>query len=764
MTNLENDPIRPLLDRKKDSAVIETDPQYGYDRVFPADDILDQMGSLYADQIVQGDKNWAERFERMRAAEDCYEAEKKGTDAVLTIPLAKGIINQQVAWITNQILGKTPFVSWHPLDGGVYEVPTAVMNGAPTPVPGYDGVAPQPAYETEELDGETVAKNFEDLLQYYLTECEDFDQLVDDTVHAIDSGENPTYWRVDYDPRVLHAKTRKFIRGGAGVQIFGVEDTEIVPRNIVRLRHVSGYNVTTSLPSSDLQTAWWVAEKRPKTTSELWEGIKSGQYDFAKKGKRGKNNGKNNDALIRKVLAFGERLRENDPIEASAERIDGIVDEMPRDEHDVRTVSLFHPLRITPPGGKAAIEIRSLIGDLHVKSRTFLNLMVNWSFSGQRLIIPFYRNKRPHRSSGMSAAGDILPIQNLLSDIFHLQIQNKVQNNVKVYLYRENTPVDRWMKAHDYVVRPGSAIPYSETDDVSSQQLGSPIETTAPEIALLMSLGDNLLVRDETSVPNRTPGSTVSQVQETAKQQSIRLLRSIRKPIAKAAMLYVQTVAQFSAYAVIPFADPEKKRIVSKIIGFPREIIANHFACHVTATGDDDSPQARFEKAGLLAQDTDAQNESDMKLLVTILNGHEPQAKRDAAKFLLLRRNRLFGERIRAARLDVQHFVIDDKLLTEWEDSLKQEAASAPPAEPPPPQIKVSLSGQLTPEQEAAAAMQVGIGGQDAQLPPAQGGGSVPGAAPGQGAPGGMPGEPVLQGVPQPGVPGPPQPPGPPVQ
>jgi len=721
-----NDPISPLLRRETDSAKIETDERYGYDRIYPAKDILAKMGSTYADQVEQGDKNYEERFRRMRAAEDAYEADEPGANEVLTVPLGKGIINQQIAWVSNQILGKDPYMTFRPLDGGSYEVPVGVMDSPSTntPVVGYEEAGPQPIYETEELSSEEIAANFQDLIQYYLTECEDFEQLVEDTTHAIMVGENPTYWRIDYDPRVLHAKTRKFIRTAKGdVQIFGVEDTTVVPRNLVRIRHVSGYNVTTSLPIEDEQTAWWIAEKNPLTNQKLWEGIKEGRYDFARKwGKKGPD-----QSLIDKVMNFGENLRENDPIEARADRIDSLVAEKPLAEHDVRTLSFFHPFLITQQDGTKAIEIRSCLGDLHVKSRTFLSMTANWSWSGQRLIVPFFRHKRPHRFSGMSASGDVAPIQALLSSFMDLQVKNKVQNTLKVFLIKENSPTWRQLKAKNFQVRPGDALSFDEPSDISLQQLGAPVETLAPEIGMLTAMGESLLRQDETDIPNRTPGATVALTQQSVKQQSIQLLRSERRSIAKAIMLYLQTIAQFSQYAVIPYNDPEKKKIVSKIIGFPREVIANHFSCRVTATGDDDSAQARFEKAGLLAQDTDAQNEADMGLLQTILDGQVPQAKRDAAQFLLLRRNRLYAERIRSFKLDTQHYAIDEKMIAGWRQSLIDEAAQQA-------------------EAAAAAAAQGGVNAP--QLPTAEGGGSVPQLQAGQESSGSSGGQPVLPGVP----------------
>ena len=778
--NLENDPIAPLLKRSRASAEILTDPQYGYDRVYPAPDVLAEMGTLYSDQITRGDEDFKLRFEKMREAEECYEADPANATESITIPLAKSIINQQVAWATNQILSKDPYITWRPLDGGSYVVPSGPVlddDGEPIesnipPIPGstpaessqLSGAGPQPIYNQELLSSADIAANLQDYQQYLLSASDDWEQIVENTIHSVMSGENPTYWRIDYDPSVLHAKTRNFYPTGSGdaLQIYGVEDTEIVPRSLVRIRHVSGYSVTYSQPATDLQTAWWVSERTPRTNQQIWERIQNGIYDFAVKLKPGEVA---DERLIRKVIGMADnRHREDDPVARSADRIDQYVSERPQEEHDVRTVQFFHPLLLTQPGSandpesspaatgkrkrsrKRVIEVRSLIGELHVPSRTFLNLTVNWSWSGQRLIVPFFRQRRSHRFSGMSASGDAMPIQNLVSALFDLQIKNKVQNTIKVGMVKENSPTARHLKTNGGRIKPGDWVPFDEPTDVRLEQLGSSIETTAPEIAMLTSIANDLLIRDETDIPNRTPGATVAQMQAVSKQQQIQLLRSIRRGIAKGAMFMMQTVAQFNRYATIPYNDPDKRRITDKVIGFPREVISNHFACFVTATGDEDTPDSRFEKFGILSTDTDKQNESDLRLLSMVLDLNQPQAKRDAAKFLLLRRNRVYGERMKTVRLDEQHFVIDERMLEGWEQSLKAEAAAQAQAAAEAAQAQAAQQQQPPPTPSGQQ-----TGDQNGNVSAPGSSGPLPPAPPGPGAPVGMPGQPVLPGVPGPG-------------
>lgn len=729
---LAEDPIVSLLEMDGDSAKIIKDPVNGYDRVVPIPEILEQMGELYSTQILNEDINWKPIFEEQIRAMNAYEGlpSDAGPQVTWTVPVCKRITNQQSARIANAILTKNPIITIKPIDGGDYEIPSGLAKDeggqqVPNqPVPGMPGAPPQPIFQTEVVSSEQAAQLFEAFLQYKLTECLNFEQLVEDTVFAVHQGENPTWWRIDYEPRIRYSKMRQFIKGPKGIQIYGVEDTAVVPNDLVTIRHIPGRNVTMPVTSTDEQTCWWIAERLDPTNTDLWEGIKNGRYDFClPPGKNGKPAAVPDD-LVRSIFGLSEDVDSRD-IERRIAEMDLHVTSNPINRHDVRMLSFKHPLRVTRKDGSKAIEIRELCGTLHVKARKFLNLYVNWSWTGKRLYVPFFRHRRPHRFSGMSASGDAAPLQNLMSSIYHLQIQNMVQSNVKVFLIRENSATERWFNKHGEL-RPGARIPFEDPEDIQPVHLGTQISSMAQEITFIDSQAERLMVTsDYTSglnAPNRTAAATVAQTDAKAAEQPLAVMRPIRRSIAAAVEMYLQTIAQFSAYERIPFLDPDSKRIISKLIGFPREMIADHFSFHVTATGDEDSSQARFEKAGLLVQDMDASNEAALKAMQILMDPQQPMGSKQFVSFLLLRRERALAEKIQSFKLDPQHYVIDQKKLDEW-------MVMAPPQPP-----------------------EGGMGEGQVQSPAP--GGAVP-VPPGQ--PVGPNGPPA-----QPGVPGIPQPPPPP--
>lgn len=745
---LLEDPIEPLLEEQADTATIVTDVINGYDRVIPRQDVLEQMQGAYAQAIASTDQDYEERvFRRMAENLKAYEGESNENE-IITIPIVKRIGNQQVGWLSTQILSKNPYITIKPLDGGFYEIPWQVTGSAP--IPGTEpampmdmgeemgpeemgvGAAPpatpapleRPVFQTRQVSSEDAAKLYEKYIHYKLTECIDFEQLVEDTAYSIHAGENPTYWKIWYDPKVTHAKKKTWQYNAAkgGLQVVGLENTEIRSRETVRIDHVPGQNIIIPLdePNCDEQSASWLAERTPMTNMEIWEGIKSGVYDFCMpEGK------KPTDDDVRTVLGMRDV-----PLSVMGDtmaQVDDFVASNPRTVHDVRNLWFFYPIRRTVDK-RDVIEIHSLCAKFHVTARRFLNLYRNPSWTGLRPYVSFFMRKRPHRFTGSSTASDVAPIQRLISAIFDLQIKNGVQSNLKVFLIKENSATWRWFTKANNTLRPGAKIPYEDKDDVNPVQLGSTIQSMANEITYLNSEAERLTVeRDYTDVPNRTAAATVSQVETLAKMQPTTVLRGVRRKIARAIEMYLQTVAQFHDYEEIPFLDEETKETVTQLIGFPREIIEHHFSFHVTATGDEDTKQARFEKFGIVGKIIDGRNAEAAKMAAAILDPQAPQAVKDFTKHLLLRAEAILGEQLHSMDVDPRKYVITEEKLNQW-------MAMVPPPPPPmPPGPPGAENGQ--------------------QLPPAGPGGPIPQLPPGQPGPPQPPGEPSNEGMAQPGPP-----------
>lgn len=719
-TSLRSDPIGSLLEFEGDSAQIIPDPENGYDRVVPAPQLLAPLAAMYADAISQTDKDYEPIWKQMADNEDIYEG-RSTPSATLTVPIAKRIANQQVAWTTTQILKQNPIITVKPLDAGKYTLPSEILS---------DGA--NPTFMTSDLSSEDAAKLYQSFVQFQLTEKIDFEQLIDDTIFSLHIGENPTFWRITYDPKTRYAKQRAVTRGDGTMTYAGIEETSMLDGDPVQIEHIYSKNVTMPLDETDEQKSPWLAEKTPLTNTDLWEGVKQGRYDFCLPQVDPEQVAK----LTQDLLGLAERQHLSG-LDAQVADIDKRVATKPTERHDVRTVWFFHPIKRTEQAvdesGQVTIsekiEMHSLCGLLHVKAKRFLALYRNPYWHGKRPYIPFFIRRRPHRFSGLSPVGDLAPIQNLISQIFHLQIQNAVQQNVKVFLIRNNSVTWRWMNNTGNVLRPGAKIPYDDKDDISPVQLGSQISSMASEITFLETEGERLTVTSDydlgADIPNRTPAATVAQVQQIAKMQPVAILRAIRRKISAAIEMYLQTIAQYSQYQTIPFLDPEKRQLVQKLIAFPRDAIERHFSFHVTATGDEDSTQARIEKSSLELDKTIQQNAEAMKLLDIIMDPTVTPPAKEPIIRLLIRLERIYKDMLSAQRLDAGE-------LAMTEDYIRKLAASIPPP-PPPPE---------TQPQGAPNAAQ-------AQLPPAGAGGNVPALSAGPAGLGIPSGQPSDQGMAQ---------------
>lgn len=728
--SLRTDPIGALLEMKGDSAEIIPDQINGYDRVVPQPQLLEQMAAMYADAILSTDQDYQPQWAALLKHERAYEGESDG-DETITIPFCKRITNQQTAFLTNSILSKSPIVAVKPLDGGTYEIPDAVLDES-------DPMAP--VVSTSQITAEDAANLYQTYLQYKLTQRIDFEQLVEDTVFAIHIGENPTWWKIPYDPRVRYAKRRQMLpvtdaSGRKGKRLEGIENFQVADGEAVEIFHLSNMMVTMPVDENDEQKSSWLAEKRPLSSSDIWEGIKTRRFDFCLP-----DGEKPDDTMIRNVLGLAEDMQQDDFAQQIAQ-IDRRVAGQAQLRHDVREVWFFHPVKRTTkrflepeidpatgqPGepkevSEETFEIRSLCGTLHLKARVFLNLYVNPYWHGKRPYMPFFMRKKPHRFVGSSSVGDIAPIQKLVSQIFHLQIQNQVQQNIKLFLIRNNSATWRWFEKRNGVVAPGDRVPFDDENDVSPVQLGSPVASMANEITFLGGEADRLAVeRDYTDIPGRTPAATMAQFESLAKMQPQAILRGIRRRISKALVMYLQTVAQFNAYETIPFLDPDTNKTMRKLIGFPRETIENNFSLTVTATGDDDTPQARIEKTSILLKETDAQNEASLKFGMLVLDPRQPPQSRELSLFLWIRREQLYSDLMQVFRPDWSKFTLTEKRLREM---MKQADA------------------QLMAMQQQGA--------EDGDVSTPDGGGAVPqlpAGPPGLGQPGAEPGG---EGIPQP--------------
>jgi len=742
--------LRDLFDADQDdTAEIIEDPEYGYDRVVPRADVIAEIEETFCAAIADAERAWAEDRKKMMKNEAAYEGKGDPEDVLnmITIPVAKQIINQQTAWVANQILNQHPVITVKPLDDSSYQMPSSVNN---------DG-----SMITKPVKSVDAGKLYEAFLEYKLGR-QDFGQLIDDTVYALGAGENPTFWKVEYEPRTTMIKRRRYAKlTGTDnvVKILGPEDIAIPDGEAVKIKHIFSGNCLMPIDQHDIQRSPWFSEKTPMSTLDMWKDIKDGKINFAL--------GPDAEPPLSSVAAVLDC--ETNVAEDETSRWLGLIDQHVTSEpdrmHDVRTLWFYYPLRRTVRvGGEDGksnslqlVEIRSLCAKLHYPAQKLLALYVNPY--PDRPYEPFFIRKRPHRFSGTSPSEDLAPFQRLISQILHVQLQNAVQLNVKVFLVRKGSSTWRYLQKPEGKLRPGLIIEYDDPQDIKAEQLGAPVQSMYSEINYLTSQAQRLAVEpDYSQIPNRLPAATFAQNETQAKTQPQFILRAIRRPIARTIERYLKIVAQYHNYESVPFVDPETNQRVSRLISFPPEVFEQHFAFEVTATGDEDSVGARVERGAMLLKETNVENEAALKLLALIMDPHMPAETKEPAVKMLVRLETLYGDILGAVRPDSGKFVMSEQFIRDVMSRVPPAPTPPPPppAEPQPPKINIALSGQLPPEIVAAIVAMAGIqGGQNAApelpLPGAQPGGAP--LLPGAGGPGGPLGEPGNPGMAEPNAP-----------
>lgn len=493
-----------------------------------------------------------------------------------------------------------------------------------------------------------------------------------------------------------------------------------------RIECIPGDKFFVPFPDHDIQSAPFVFQEFEESTVTLKSKLGDGTYDLTLPP------GEEPEPDVVELILSGasnlDAMRKH--------RIDGRTPLDPQLMHRLFELWFYYPFAEgnDEATGAPVFSMRSFCAVYHWQSKRFLNCYENPYWHGRRPFHAGFMQQRPFSFSGYSTTENVAPFQRLISQLFHLQVQNMVQSNVKVFLVRKTSSTFKFLNGKGNKLRPGLVIPFDEKDDVSPHQLGSNIDSMSAEISFLNNESEKMSVvtqYDRGSIPNRTPAATVAAVENLAKMQPAMVLDSIRDTISDVVKMYVQTLIQYSPTGlVIPFQDPDTTSILRQVIHFPRQMIIDQFAFDVTATAEDETPDALFAKDMQYGQQLDNFNNVVMTIGSAIWQQGTPPPLINIGTKLIIGRRNMMARMFKHAKLNP-----DDYLPT------KAELESVP---------KQLLELQL--RMQRSAPQGAGVQGQPAQAGQQLAQASGPqGAQPAQGE------QPPSQPAPQPQAPQPPQ-------
>lgn len=701
VTSENENPLQTVLSQTGTSGSLETDPVSGQRRFVPTPQVKETIEAyisrhleatvLYCEQNLH--PKWRKRID----AYDGTTPEDKGK--MITIPIAKRDMNQQWAWLSNALLAKDPVASVKPRSDKKFTVPryddegNIAIEPAPQPAPmpmmggmppmgggmpmGMGGMMPpqsppmQPAFD--ELGCEDAAQEIEDRLKWELQRVQ-FEDLLDDEILPDVLSVGVAFIKQCYEipSKTLYERTLAFDPATKKF-VWGAKPKHVETGSPIFPRAVSPFNIFLPVGQLDLQESPLFFEKREIDQMDFTAAIENGEYDFC----------------LPKNQSPDEALK--DAVYETQDCQDEMSREAIRNDHcrkqEVYETYLRYPLRFKDDTtGQERTEIVDLCAVFHRKAKKLLRCYENDLPDKMRPYVACYMRQKPHEWDFYSTVDDVLAFQNLESQLFHLQVQNMVMSNVKVFLVRKNSPPDKWFIERNGRVKPGDRIPYEDPTDISAQPLGTPIGSMSAEISFLNNEAEKMSVVnqfDRGQVPNRTPGSTVEQVQGLAKMQPGQILRRLRRHINRSLMQFVQMLAHYA---------PEGTKVpvnggTSKLVRFPLEqITPEDFDVHLTATAEDESNQAEFERDVMLSKQIAEENMAVLQLLGMLMNPQTPPPFQKFLMTLLIRAERILESQMVKGRKDAADWIITEKEVIAAMDWLTQMAAQTPPPQEPPQQ------------------------------------------------------------------------------
>lgn len=718
MSELQHDATSPdATENGVTGQIVESTAQPGYRRAVLTATAREALEPLYSKLIQATIKDHKELDRRRKLNFDAYDAQSD-TDQMISIPVTKRDANQQIAWWLMTLFEPEHLMKTRALESGEIELVVTNEQGE---------TLLQTVTTEEEADA------FEELIHWYYTYRIGMKKTVRTFVTgmAID-GNRPPVLKVVHDAQTVKVGSPAIETDPANPRLitsFSASSPtfkQVRDGEPVRIECLPGDSFFAPMGWCDIQRAPFVFQLYEESTATMQEKWTSGVYDLTRP----------DDAPAKKedweeILALAEDLEEG----KRGKLNDGRIASDPQKMHQLAELWFDHPF-FEKPGVATWYRFCSVY---HVKAKRFLNIYDNPLWMGKRPFREGIMQLRPHSFSGYSTVENAAPMQRLMSQLFHLQVQNMVMSNVKVFMVRRSTETYRFLTNPKNKLRPGLVIPYEEPDDIKTEPLGSAIGSMAAEIAFLNGEAEKMTVvteHDRGQVQTHTSGAAVAAVESLGKMQAAETLDLIREALADITKMFVQVLIQFSPEGiVIPFRDPTKKALIDRVIHFPREMITDNFAFEVTASAADDTKQAQTEQALLLGKTVNEFNVSAMGIAgEAFLPGAPPPLVLFATKLLLGARNAA-ALLFKINKHDPRDYLPDEEMITDIYPQLQAIQQAAEAARAAQPQIKVSLSGKLTPEQEVAAAAMQGIQG----APP---NGQLPAAGPGPTLPAGQ-GQPV---------------------
>lgn len=628
-----------------------------------------------------------------------YRAKENDKDRVITLPIIKAAVNQQVAGLVNAIMGKDPICTVKPIEAGEIEI---LLQNEETGQPESVSVTTVDEAEALQLYGEELLRRRIGLRKKI--EAAGLDMC---------RGGMP-YFKTTYEANYRTVQHRE-VRQQIDPETQAVVSTElaVVKEKLpidepLRFEVIDGIYVLMPPGETDEQLSPWIAHRWEISPTELRRRFADGRFNFASPATP--------DPARIDAVANGTRKadfqRNRDD---SAEQLG--IDVSDRTTN-IPVYELWFYWSVEREGED--IETMSLCGqfsDEGGEDAEMLSLYENFYGHGKRPLTPCFQSPDPFEWFSGSTADDLRPIQNAQTAAFHITFKNGIQAITKAYKARLNSIGARSVKEQNRGggLKPGAVIDVGDMAEIEAFQTGGTMGSLANEMGMLTSLGNQLAVTAEyQNIPNRTPTGTTQAIMAEAKVQGQVVLERMRESLGAAIQMLVQTDQQFSPYGRrVAFRDPVTNAILSRYVGFPVNLIDGQFAFEITASSDEDTKQALREAETINLSMVRESNKSIGEMVFRVLDATTPPFLEAPALKMILREEKQLERVLKLAHKDFRSYSFDEKELNGWlamkhqylEEQAREQAraaaeqaklaAQAPPPAPPQPQMPMPPGGEM---------------------------------------------------------------------
>lgn len=712
-----HDPIRDLEQRTTPSATVYTDRD-GYDRVAFAPDELERLERYLVDEIFKARVDDQARVERVLANVRAYEAlpdeDQKG---MLVFPICKRDANQHVAYQVQTIMAKDPVISTEAIDGGTVDVL------------GVDDSGPY----TRSISSEEAAKKIERFVDYAMKDLVPLRKVLNAGFLDAIIGPDPAYLKVHRVEDVKKMKKRSVRQADGGGLSIGLRPEEVeVPASYPnQISYVPALDTLMPAECINEQESPWFAELLPNLSpTDVRMRFRSGQWDFAAPPESKPD--------LEKIdyIVTGASSNESD-YRDELRAMEGRIPADPSERSLIYEIWMRWPLLVEKAGGTVVdeetgeevpgesmmdIEVHDLVIHFHYGRGTILMAKVHPYWFPERPYVPLRQRIRHQQHSGGSVVEDLRPLQKMLTGLMHIQMLSGAQNVLKMFLVRRKSTAAASLEAKMARggLRPGDAIEFDTPDEITPFQGGGAVATLANEVAFINNEATRLSgvsEIDRGDVPNRTAAAAIEKVLEQSKLQSSMTLDNFREQISKAVTMWIMLVQQYSSRGeMLPYRDETTKKLISDVIFFPLEPVANKFRFRVTASSADQVREMEYQRRVAQYKLLQENNAYLTNALGALTDPKLPEFYERITSWLIARDQKAFGDILSVYDPDWDQVVLTPKMLTsilaEKRQALREMQQQAAMAQQGAPQG--GMGGAQIPNQAAAASgaapVPVGIG------------------------------------------------------